>query len=160
MKTTNNHTQFNHNLQPARLAVLAALALVAFVSAVIPAVAQDAEVVKPSLALSSLAGTWQAALVANGGCGIGAKVVTFTLNGTGSGAASETGSTPDCGQGGATAGTVAIHSLNSSGTGTATLTFSGTAFDFDIQVNAGSQVMNMVEIDSSVNYEVGTAVKR
>jgi hypothetical protein len=54
MKTTNNTTQFNHNLKPARLAFLAALMLIAFVSAVIPAAAQDAESQSsPRLALSS-----------------------------------------------------------------------------------------------------------
>jgi len=41
MKTTNDNTQFNHNLKPARLAFLAALMLITFVAAVIPAAAQE-----------------------------------------------------------------------------------------------------------------------
>jgi hypothetical protein len=41
MKTTNENTQFNHNLKPARLAFLAALMLITFVAAVIPAAAQE-----------------------------------------------------------------------------------------------------------------------
>ena len=41
MKTTNNTTQFNHNLKPARFALLAALTLVTFISAAVPAAAQD-----------------------------------------------------------------------------------------------------------------------
>src|SRR5580704_15221431 len=41
MKTTNENTQFNDNLKPARLAFLAALMLITFVAAVIPAAAQE-----------------------------------------------------------------------------------------------------------------------
>jgi len=41
MKTTNENTQFKHNLKPARLAFLAALMLITFVAAVIPAAAQE-----------------------------------------------------------------------------------------------------------------------
>ena len=158
MKTTNNTTQINHNLKPARLAALAALALIAF-AAVIPAAAQDAQVVRPALTLASLKGTWQAALVANGGCGIGAKFVTFTLNNSGGGSATQAASTPGCGQTTGSTGTVAITSLNSVGAGTATLSFGGTNFEFEIQVSKNGQVMTMGEVNSSVNYEVGTAVK-
>ena len=61
MKTTNNTAQFNHNLNPARLAVLAALALITFVSAVAPGVAQDVQV-RPPVTLASLAGRWTAGI--------------------------------------------------------------------------------------------------
>jgi hypothetical protein len=41
MKTTNENTQFNHNLKPPRLAFLAVLMLMSFVAAVVPAAAQS-----------------------------------------------------------------------------------------------------------------------
>jgi hypothetical protein len=43
MKTTNENTKFNHNQNPTRLALLAALMLIVFAAAVIPAAAQEAE---------------------------------------------------------------------------------------------------------------------
>ena len=54
---------------------------------------------------------------------------------------------------------MAITSLNSDGNGTATLSFGGTDFEYEIQVSKNGQVMTMAEVNSSVNYEVGTAVK-
>ena len=97
--------------------------------------------------------------MANGGCGIGAKFVTFKLNTSGSGDASENAATPGCGPVTGGTGTVAITSLNSDGNGTATLSFGGTDFEYQIQVSQNGQVMTMAEVNSSVNYEVGTAVK-
>jgi hypothetical protein len=41
VKTTHENTQFNHNLKPGRLAFLAALTLITFAAAVIPAAAQS-----------------------------------------------------------------------------------------------------------------------
>ena len=49
MKTTNNNTRFNHNLKPARLAVVAVLALITFAASVFPAAAQDAKVVRAAV---------------------------------------------------------------------------------------------------------------
>jgi hypothetical protein len=158
MKTTNNHTQFNHNPKPARLAVLVALMLVALVAAAIPAAAQDAEVEKPAVTLAGLAGTWQAGIVLDGGCGIGSKLVTFTLNKKGTGPASWKASSAECGPTDGT-GTMTITSLSADGSGTAVLAINFVG-DFDIQVSPNGQVMNMVEIVDSGNYDVATAVKQ
>ena len=158
MKTTNNHTQFNHNLKPARLAVLVALALVTFAAAVIPAAAQDAEETRPEITVASLAGTWQAGIVLNGGCGIGSKLVTFTLNSSGTGPASWKANSSECGPSSGT-GTMTIKSVNAKGTGTAVLSINFVG-DFDIQVSPNGQVMNMVEIADTGNYNVATAVKQ
>ena len=72
MKTTLNTTQFNHNLKSARLATLAALALITFVSAIAPGAAQEVKPRSP-IAVANLAGTWQVAIELNGGCGVGSK---------------------------------------------------------------------------------------
>jgi hypothetical protein len=82
MKTTNYTPKFNLRI---RLAVMAAFALMAFVSAVAPAAAQDSETPSSNPALARLAGTWTAGIELNGGCGIGSKQVTFTLNSEGTG---------------------------------------------------------------------------
>lgn len=153
MKTTH----FNHHLRPARFAVLAVLMFTTFVSAVIPAAAQDAGARRP-ITLARLKGSWQAALVLNGGCGVGSKVVNFTLNKTGTGAATWTGNTAACGQETGT-GTVTITSLKANGSGTATFSLNFVA-NFDIQVSPSGQVFNMVEVADSGNYDVGSSVKQ
>ena len=87
MKTTNHTTQFNHNPKMARLAVLAALALITIISAVAPGAAQEVKTQPATMTLAKLAGTWTAGIELNGGCGIGSKQVTFTLNKSGTGPA-------------------------------------------------------------------------
>jgi hypothetical protein len=167
MKTTNNSTYFNRNLKPtslastnsaARLALLAALMLVAFVSVVIPAATQDAKTAAPPITLAQLKGPWQAALFVDGGCGVGTKIVTFKLNAIGTGPATETFHTPGCGDNSAS-GTFTITSLNSLGTGTAQLSVTGGFFNYSIQVAPNGQVFNMADITDSGNYEVGTSVR-
>ena len=156
MKTTNNTTQFNHNLNPARLAVLAALALITFVSAVAPGVAQDVQV-RPPVTLASLAGRWTAGIELNGGCGIGSKLVTFTLDASGTGPATYQYNTSECGAASGT-GTMTITSIKPNGSGTAVLSINFVG-DFDIQVSPNGQVMGMVEIVDPTNFDVGVAVK-
>jgi|HubBroStandDraft_6_1064221.scaffolds.fasta_scaffold62826_2 hypothetical protein len=161
MKTTkntthDNTTQFNHNLRPARLAVLAALALVALVTAVSPAAAQDVQT-RPPVTLASLAGKWTAGIELNGGCGIGSKLVTFTLNAKGKGPATYQYNTAECGAFSGT-GTMAITSIEANGSGTAVLSINFVG-DFNIQVSQNGQVMSMVEIVDTGNYDVGVAVK-
>jgi hypothetical protein len=156
MKTTNNTTQFNHNLNPARLAVLAALALITFVSAVATGVAQDVQV-RPPVTLASLAGRWTAGIELNGGCGIGSKLVTFTLDASGTGPATYQYNTSECGAASGT-GTMTITSIKPNGSGTAVLSINFVG-DFDIQVSPNGQVMGMVEIVDPTNFDVGVAVK-
>jgi hypothetical protein len=157
MKTPNHTTQFNHNLKPVRLAVLGALLLITFVSASIPAAAQDAES-RQALTLAKLKGTWQAGIVLDGGCGIGSKLVTFTLNAKGTGPASWQANSAECGPTSGT-GTMTITSLNANGSGTAVLAINFVG-DFNIQVSLSAQVMNLVEISDSGNYDVATAIKQ
>jgi hypothetical protein len=157
MKPTLNTTQFNHNLKSARLAVLAALALITFVSAVASVAAQEVKP-RPAITVANLAGTWQVAIELNGGCGVGSKVVTFTLNTSGTGPASYEANTAECGPGSGT-GTMTITSLHADGSGIAVLSLNYVG-NFDIQVSPNGQVMNMVEVADTGNYDVGTAVRR
>jgi hypothetical protein len=157
MKTTNDTTQFNHNLKPVRLAVLAALMLVTFVSVVIPAAAQDGKVAPP-ITLANLRGTWTAGIELNGGCGIGSKLVTFTLNAAGTGPATYQYNTAECGSSSGT-GTMTITSIEANGSGTAVLSINFVG-DFNIQVSPNGQVMGLVEIVDTGNYDVGVAVKQ
>jgi len=157
MKTTINTKQFNHNLKPARLAVLAALALITFVSAVAPVAAQDTQVRPPAITLAKLAGTWTAGIELNGGCGIGSKLVTFTLNASGTGPATYEYNTSECGAASGT-GTMTITSIKPNGSGTAVLSINFVG-DFDIQVSPNGQVMGMVEIVDPTNFDVGVAVR-
>jgi hypothetical protein len=158
MKTTNNTRQFNHNLKPARLAVLAALALITFVSAVAPGAAQDVKIQPAAITLADLAGTWSAGIELNGGCGIGSKLVTFTLDASGTGPASYHYNTAECGAASGT-GTMTITSLQADGSGTAVLSINFVG-NFNIQVSPNGQVMGMVEIVDTGNYDVGVAVRR
>ena len=158
MKTTNHTTLFNHNSKTARLAVLAALALITFVSAVIPAAAQDEKAALPASIVSKLAGTWSAGIELNGGCGIGSKLVTFTLNASGTGPATYQYNTAECGASSGT-GTMTITSIASDGSGTAVLSINFVG-NFNIQVSGNGQVMSMVEIADTGNYDVGVAVKQ
>jgi hypothetical protein len=157
MKTTLNTTQFNHNLKPARLAALAALALITFASAVTPVAAQEVKP-RPAITVAQLAGKWQVAMELNGGCGVGSKLVIFTLTTSGTGPASFEANTLECGPGSGT-GTMTITSLKSDGSGTAVLSLNFVG-NFDIQVSPNGQVMNMVEVADTGNYDVGTAVKQ
>lgn len=179
MKTTNNTTQsiyslkptslvpkhsaeklMNSRRQPARLACLVALTLVTFISLVIPVAAADGKAVRQPIKLSQLAGSWQATLLIDGGCGLGTKLVTFTLNFSGAGNAAALYHTPGCGDNGES-GTMTITSLNAAGTGTAQLNFGGSAvFHFDVQVSPSGQIFNMVDITDSGNYEEGTAIRQ
>jgi hypothetical protein len=158
MKTTNHTTQFNHNPKMARLAVLAALALITIVSAVAPGAAQDVKTQPTGITLAKLKGTWTAGIELNGGCGIGSKQVTFTLNAFGTGPATYQYNTQECGASSGT-GTMTITSINADGSGTAVLSINFVG-NFNIQVSPSGQVMGMVEIVDTGNYDVGVAVKQ
>lgn len=174
MKTPNNNSNNSHSnsqfsskhsakgnmtsrRQSARLAFLVALMVVTLVSTVIPAAA---EIVKPQVTVAQLAGSWQATIVGEGGCGFGTKLVTFTLNSSGL-ATDATWSyhNTGCGDNEFTGQTFEILTLNSAGTGTAQLGIGGgVVLTFSIQVAPNHQVFNMVDITDSGNYEEGTAI--
>jgi hypothetical protein len=158
MKTTNHTTQFNHNPKTARLAVLAGLVLITIVSAVATGAAQDVKAQPAGITLAKLAGTWTAGIELNGGCGIGSKQVTFTLNAKGTGPATYQYNTEECGASSGT-GTMEITSINADGSGTAVLSINFVG-DFNIQVSPNGQVMGLVEIVDTGNYDVGVAVKQ
>jgi hypothetical protein len=117
------------------------------------------------VAVSQLAGNWQASLVIDGGCGMGTKLVNFNLNVGGVGTAIAQYHTPACGNNQET-GTIEVTSLNTdgmgNGSGTAQLIFGeSTVFNFSIQVSPNGQVIDMVEGDSSSgNYEEGLAIRQ
>jgi hypothetical protein len=177
MKTQSNTTQSSSSLkptllvpahlaerdmksrhQPARLAFLVALTLVTFISFVI--LAAHGKTARPPIKVSQLAGSWQATLVIDGGCGLGTKLVTFTLSSGGTGNAAALYHTPGCGNNGES-GTITITSLNAAGTGTAQLNFGGSAvFNFNIQVSPSGQIFNMVDITDAKNYEEGSAIRQ
>jgi len=138
--------------QHLRLAFLALLTVGTFVSLVIPAAAG-------AITVSQLAGSWQATLVIDGGCGQGTKLVVFKLNSTGAGSAAALYHTPACGNN-SQAGTIQITALGPEGAGTAQLIFGSTIFNFYIQVSRNIQVFNMVDIYDSGNYEEGSAIRR
>jgi hypothetical protein len=158
MKTQNHTTLFSQSPKTARFVFMAAFALVAFVFAAAPGAAQDNETVQPTSALPNLVGTWTAGIELNGGCGIGSKQVTFTLDSRGEGPASYKANTAECGKSSGT-GTMKITSINADGSGTATLAINFVGH-FNIQVSQNGQVMSLVEIEDTINYDVGVAVKQ
>ena len=112
-----------------------------------------------AVTLASMKGSWQATVVGQGGCGLGTKLINFTLD---SGGFSTSGSwhanTVGCGTVSEPL-TFTITSLGSNGNGTAILTAGSLVLHLDIQVNSASNVLNMVDISDSGNYEEGTAIK-
>jgi predicted aspartyl protease len=76
----------------------------------------------------------------------------------GTGPASYEANAKECGPGSGT-GTMTITSLDAAGSGTAVLSINDVGH-FDIQLSANGQVMTMVEVADTGNYDVGTAVKR
>jgi hypothetical protein len=112
-----------------------------------------------STAISQLAGSWQATLVIDGGCGLGTKLVNFKLNSSGVGTATAKYHTPGCGNNEQT-GEMTLASLNPDGSGTAELIFGGSVFSFNIQVSPNRQVINMVDIIDPGNYDEGSAIRQ
>jgi hypothetical protein len=170
MKTTNNNTQFsskhpaektiNSRREPARLALSVALMLVTLVSVAMPAAAAD-KGARPEVTFAKLKGTWLATMYGQGGCGVGTKLISFTLNSVGVATdASDTYHTVSCGNDTVLGLTFTITSLNTTGTGFATLSGSGPTLNYAIQISANSQVMELVDITDSGNYEEGSAIKQ
>jgi len=105
--------------------------------------------------LQALAGTWQATLLGNTGCGLSSALVTFTLNSSGQATdAANTGHFMNGGNAGcpdgatSTGNSFTISSLNADGSGTATLSCgSGCGWAFQIQVSRDSTEFNLVDVD-------------
>jgi hypothetical protein len=105
--------------------------------------------------LQALAGTWQATLLGNTGCGLQSMLVTFTLNSSGQATdAANTGhflngGDAGCQDGATSSGnTFSITSLNSDGSGTAGLSCgSDCGWTFQIQVSRDGTEFNLVDVD-------------
>jgi hypothetical protein len=133
-------------------ALLIALAVVTVMAVAAPTAS--------AVTMSSLKGSWQATVIGQGGCGFGSKLLTFTLDSTGSSTSGTwSSSTTGCGTS-TVALTLTITSLNSDGSGQATVEAGSGTFHFDIQVSPASNVFNLVDIIDSGNYEEGTAIKQ
>ncbi len=146
------------NRKLARLASLAVLSMTA-----IAAHAQTS--VQPAVTVPQMAGSWQAALVGNTGCGFTSMLVNFTLNSAGTGTATITAnsasSNPGCGPGVSYNQTFAINSLNTVGSGTANLTCGpDCGWEFNIQLAPNRQIFNLVDVINDSNYLAGTAVRQ
>jgi hypothetical protein len=125
--------------------------------------AQEAKVA-PAVTIAQLAGSWQATLVGNTGCGLVSMLVTFTLNSSGSATDATITThlsgpnTSGCIDGTVLTGqTFTIDSLNSNGSGTAGLSCgSGCGWNFQIQVAKNHQVANLTDIDTANPYNTPT----
>jgi len=147
MKTTSNKTQNRVSAVVIALTVVMVMA----VAAPTPAAA---------VTVAGLKGSWQAAIVGQGGCGMGSKLLNFTLDSSGvSTSGTWTANTASCGSTSIPL-TFNITSLNADGSGTATAEAGTGVFHYNIQVNTASNVFNIVEVSDSGNYEAGTAIKQ
>jgi hypothetical protein len=176
MKTTDNNTQLTSKRPAdsatksrrqsawlaARPALAIALLLVTFASVAIPAAAQDEDKgARPEVTFAKLKGTWLASMYGQGGCGVGTKLLSITFNSSGVATdVSDSYHTVSCGNDTILGLTFTITSLNSTGTGFATLSGSGPTLNYAIQVSQNSQMMTLVDITDSGNYEEGSAVKQ
>ena len=144
----------NYHRKPARLVLLAVLALVTVVS-VVKLRASIGTVTK-----ADLSGSWQAALVGSSGCGTGSMLVNFTLNASGTGTATITGHSTGCGNSTTSGLPISITALSSNGSGTVGLSCgTGCGFNFHIQVSPDRSTFNMVDtFDPIPNFWAGTAV--
>ena len=141
--------------QPARLAVLALLAVVVTISLTKPSSGGVGTISK-----ADLSGSWQMTLYGQGGCGVGTTEVTFTLptSGTTSAATSKSHSV-GCGDQTTTGNTFTISSLASNGSGTAGLSCgSSCGFAFTIQVSPDRSTFTLVDITDANNFLQGVAV--
>ncbi len=109
----------------------------------------------PSITVQDLAGTWQATLIGNTGCGLTSMLVTFTLDSSGMATnASNTGHVLNGGNAGcldgatSTGNTFTITLLNPNGSGTAGLSCgAGCGWNFHIQVAPDKNIFNLVDVD-------------
>ncbi len=152
-----NNASMISNRKLARLASLAALLMTAIA-------AHGQSGLRPPMTVSQLAGSWQAALVGNTGCGFTSMLVTFTLDSAGAGTATITGNSastnPGCGPSVSNGQTFTITSLSSAGNGIAGLSCGpDCGWNFNIQVAPNRQIFNLVDVVNDSNYLAGTAVR-
>ena len=147
----------NHRRQliaPARLVLLVVLSFIAVFSFVTLTKATG------TISKGDLTGQWAMTLTGDTGCGISTSYVTFSLNSSGTGTATNTSHTSGCGDSTSTV-TFTITSLNSSGSGTANLTC-GTAcgWNLNIQVSPDRAMFNVVDVSplNPGNYLEGIAI--
>ena len=153
MKATNSKSQNRLS------ALLIALTLVAVVVVSAP-IATAQEHAHPAVTLAKLAGSGQATLIGEGGCGFGTKLLNFNMNSAGESTSGTWASnTVSCGSG-TTPLTVTVTSLSADGSGEALLVAGTATFHMNIQVNSNGTVFNLVDITDSSNYQEGVAIKQ
>ena len=104
-------------------------------------------------------GNWQVTRYGQGGCGVATSLVTFNLNGSGVGTATNKSHSVGCGDTTTTGNTFTINSMTSNGSGTAGLTCgAGCGFTFSIQVAPDRSAFNLVDITDANNFLEGVAV--
>ena len=111
---------------------------------------------------SDLTGSWQMTFFGQTGCGIGATLVTFTLNSAGVATnATETGHNAGCPDGTSSNNNFTIQSLNADGSGVAGLTCgTGCGWTLNIQVSPDRSTFSIVDVASinPLNFVAGVAV--
>jgi hypothetical protein len=157
MKINPAERTMNSRRRSGRLACLVALMLVTLLSVVIPSMAADGP--KPAVTLANLTGSWKTTIVGQGSCGIGAEVLVFTLNSTGSATdVAYTAHTVECGNQEFTDQSFTITSLSSDGSGTAEVNINGAVRNFTIQVSPNHQVFSLVDVTDVGHYQAGTGI--
>jgi Tfp pilus assembly protein PilX len=156
MKINPAERSMSFRRQSGRLASLVALMLVTLLSVAIPAAAQSGP---KAVTLANLAGSWKTTIVGQGSCGIGAEVLVFTLNSTGSATdVAYTAHTVECGNQQFTDQLFTITSLSSDGSGTAEVNINGAVRNFTVQVSPNHQVFSLVDVTDVGHYQAGTGI--
>src|SRR5258707_1266207 len=139
----------------ARLVALSVLAFTSIVSLSGTSAASIGNITK-----ADLTGFWQMTFFGQTGCGIGASLVTFTLNNAGTGTATETGHNSGCPDG-TIAGVFNVLTLNPDGSGTAGLSCgSGCGWNLNIQVSPDRSTFSVIDVSSANpgNFVAGVAI--
>jgi hypothetical protein len=142
--------------QPARLASLVVLSLVAVVALTAPSSATG------NIVKADLSGAWQMTIIGQTGCGFGTTLYTFTLNASGS-SSNVTGiyHTAGCRDGTGSGNKFTIQSLNTDGSGTANLTCgTGCGWSLNIQVSPDRSKFNVIDVSPANpgNFIEGVAI--
>lgn len=123
----------------------------------VAAVSTPAQAASPYM----LAGKWSAALGGNTGCGITSMFVTFTLNGSGVGAATILQHSTGCANT-TIAGTFTVLTVDNNGQGTASLSCGASCgWSFKIQVASSGDAFILADVDAANpnNTPTGTALR-
>lgn len=139
-----------------RLGISAALCLVTAVALV-----KHSSASIGSISKADLSGNWQLTLYGTTGCGAAdARLVTFTLNGSGSATnANSSAHTSGCGDFTLSGDTFTVFTLNSNGAGTAGLSCGpNCGWQFNIQVSPDRSSFSLLDTKDPGNFLIGTAV--